>query len=236
MKLKIFSFLACLAAIVCISSCIGTDGPIYSGSEMCTVVSGTLLVTDGGVAFNIIESYAGAIPDTLKRVVAQCEVLKQTDDKGTQYDIRLVSYEPVITKDPVKKSTADEEALGSDGINVYNCWVENGYINTYLNITELVLSKNKHAINLEWDDLKSCSDTVYVKLRHNGFGESYDNEALDSDNVGITGYYASFPLSGIIAGAGQEFVLHIDWEWFKVEASQYSHEKETLSADITLSK
>ena len=236
MKLKTSTILALAAAVACMTSCLSKDGPIYSGTEMCTVVSSSRLVTDGGATFNIVESYATAIPDTLKRIMAQCEVLKQTDEYGTEYDIKLTSFEPVLTRNPVKKSTIAEGALGTDGINLSDCWIDGGYFNTYVNITEVPLSSTRHFINLEWDDLKSNADTVYVSLRHNGFGESFDNEEIDSDKLGISGYYASFPLAGIISSAGKEFVLHIDWEWFKNDSTKYLREKEKKSADISLSK
>lgn len=236
MKLKASAIILFIAATAGLTSCLTSNGPIYSGTEMCTVVSATKLVTDGGATFNIVESYANPFPDTLKRLLAQCDVLRQADEKATEYDIRLNGYEPVLTKNPVTKSSADEDKLGNDGVNIYNCWVENGYLNAYVNITEVKLSKTKHSLDLEWDDLKSNADTVYVRLRHNGFGESFDNETIDNDNLTIAGYYTSFPLSGIITGAGNEFVLHIDWEWYKIEGSQYLHEKELLSVDIALSK
>lgn len=212
---------------VCLTSCFNLDSPLYSGVEVCKVISGTKLLTDEGNTLNIIQNQTLPISDTLKRVIISCDVLDYTEGKEDEFDIRLLSFAPMDIKEIIPSSSADEEALGDDGIDLDSAWLGGGYLNAFVGITKEVNSKKNHSVNLVLDELHSSPDTLHFKFRHNAYGDSFDNPDIDSDNITTEGFYYSFPIEYYIPSGVQSVVLHLQNDWFTYYAGIIKRDKET---------
>lgn len=108
------------------------------------------------------------------------------------YYVRINGVYPILTKSTIRKSflntTAREDSIGHDPINLRDVWFANDYINVnfgiYRNNPGII-----HLINLVIDDSKSTSDMVYAELRHNAY--------FDLQSVGTFGN-VSFKISDYV--------------------------------------
>lgn len=230
------SILAILASAICISSCIHDNDILSSELCMVNVESPNRLITDTGLTFNVVESSVSAIPDTVKRVMILCDVLRQTGTSTEEYDVHLLNFAHVLTKQPVLKSTADEETIGSDGITPAQLWTGGGYLNGAIQFTSVINSKVSHTVNLVFDDTRSNSDTLYFSLHHNAHGESLEHEEIPQSMLTLSSDYVSFPVAGYIPEGKDEIVLHLDWNWYREEFGYLVKEKALHSFDILLAK
>lgn len=228
--------LAILASALCMSSC-NTDSTIlYSDLCMVNVESPSKLITDAGLTYNIVESSVSAIPDTVKRVMILCDVLEQSGASTEEYNIRLLNFAHVLTKQPVMKSTVDEEVIGSDGITPAQLWLGGEYLNGAIQFTSVINSKVSHTVNLVFDDTRSNSDTLYFSLHHNAHGESLENDEIPQSTLTVSSDYVSFPVTEYIPEGKDGIVLHLDWSWYKEEFGYLVKEKALHSFDFQLKK
>lgn len=230
------SILAILASAICISSCIQNDDILSTELCMVNIESPTRLITDAGLTFNVVETSVSAIPDTVKRVMILCDVLRQTGASTDEYDVHLLNFAHVLTKHPVLKSTADEEVIGSDGITPAQLWTGGEYLNGAIQFTSVINSKVSHTVNLVFDDTRSNSDTLYFSLHHNAHGESLEHEDIPESMLTVASDYVSFPVTEYIPEGKDEIVLHLDWSWYKEEFGYLVKEKALHSVDIQLKK
>ena len=230
------SILAILASAICISSCIHDNDILSSELCMVNVESPNRLITDTGLTFNVVETSVSAIPDTVKRVMILCDVLRQTGTSTDEYDVHLLNFAHVLTKQPVLKSTADEEVIGSDGITPAQLWTGGGYLNGAIQFTSVINSKVSLTVNLVFDDTRSNSDTLYFSLHHNAHGESLEHEEIPQSMLTLSSDYVSFPVAGYIPEGKDEIVLHLDWNWYREEFGYLVKEKALHSFDILLAK
>lgn len=230
------SILAILASAICISSCIQNDDILSTELCMVNIESPTRLITDAGLAFNVVETSVSAIPDTVKRVMILCDVLRQSGASTDEYDVHLLNFAHVLTKHPVLKSTADEEVIGSDGITLAQLWTGGEYLNGTIQFTSVINSKVSHTVNLVFDDTRSNADTLYFSLHHNAHGESLEHEDIPESMLTVSSDYVSFPVTEYIPEGKDEIVLHLDWSWYKEEFGYLVKEKALHSFDIQLKK
>lgn len=228
--------LCVLAATAFISSCIQDDTILYSDLRMVNVEGPSKLITDEGLVYNIVENSVSAIPDTLKRIMILCDVLNESGTTEDEYDIRLLNFARVLTKDAVLKSAADEEALGSDAIVPAQLWTGGKYINAAIQFTTVTGSKTYHTVNLVFDDTRNNPDTLFFSLRHNAHGESFENEEIDPSLLTTSSDYVSFPIADYIPAGKEKMVVKLECDWYKSEFQQYIREKEHHSIDFTFSK
>ena len=205
-------FLAAAVMAVCLTSCF-KDAILYSGTEMCTVLSSTRLHSDSGNILNI-KGGISSVPDTLKRIIVDCEITGGSSEYDDEFDVKILSYAPVIIKDVVSSEDSDEEELGNDGVNVQSAWIGGGYLNSFAVVTKQDDSKTTHSVNLVLDRQRSNSDTLYLKYHHNAFGDSFDNPDIDASDIIIEGQYYSFPLEGIIPSGVESIILFLESDWF----------------------
>lgn len=201
------------AMVLCAVSCLDTDAPISSGTMICNVLNPARLETDAGEFLNITENNSIAIPDSVKRVMINCDVLTQHEDNEKEFDIRLLEFAPVTITSPVPASETDGEELGNDGLNI-TAWCSGGYLNAFTAFTSIEGSTTEHAVNLVLDDTISGKDTLYLKFTHNAFGESFDNPDADVSKIINSGKYFSYDLDPFIPSGVQSIILKIEYEWF----------------------
>jgi hypothetical protein len=108
-----------------------------------------------------------------------------------------------LTKNPVKKSflstTAREDSIGHDPINLRDVW----FANVYMNINFGLYRNNpgvRHFINLVVDDSKSTADDVYVELRHNAY--------FDLQSISTAGN-VSFKISDFVVPPKTTVKIHL---------------------------
>ena len=227
--------IALAALSLFLSSCLGKDAPIYSGTEACNVISSTRLVSDSGLTLNITGNHETPIPDTLKRVMVDCDVIGSTEGAGDEYDIRINSFTPMTVKNAVKAADFPGE-LGEDGIDIEAAWLGGGYLNAFAAVTQVKESATVHSVNLEWEQERSGSDTLYFRFRHNAFGESFDNPDVSASSIETKGHYYSFPLDKLIPSGTKSIVIHLESDWFISSDGVLFREKKTYTGNLTYSE
>lgn len=234
---KLISFATVVASLLSFSSCIEQDDVLaYSQTEICTVVDGRLL-SDGGYYLNITQNQIpNAKPVTsFSRVVIYCDVLNKTEGKTDEFDINLIDAVEVKIDNVIRKSTADEEKLGDDAAGIHSAWFSKDFLNIDASYTAFASSTVKHDISLVLDDIKSNSDTVYLALRHNAHGESYDKTTLVS-GVEVVGEYFSYPVGQVIPAGTESIVVSFTWDWFKSINGTLTKDREITEGCLTWTK
>lgn len=215
--MKAFSrIIILLAAFAASVSCLDLgDTILYTDTTMVNVVDGHL-VTDTGLIYYIEENNTDRSILDCERAMISCEVLRQRENTDREFMIRLTGFAESTLKDIVPLSTADEESIGNDPVDLMNGWISGGYFNAALQVTSVANSATKHVVNLVYDDVKSNSDTLYFALRHNGFGEVYGSEQSKGKEMKVVSGYFSFPISSLIPEGQSSIVLSFNWKWHHI--------------------
>lgn len=232
MKHAVYKCILLAAALSILASCLPESDYMYSDTGMYTVISPLRLKTDSGSIYNITDNSVGPIADTLKRVMARCEVLRESNGRTGEYDVRIVDYMPAFVRDPLPADT-DDTSVGHDGVKVTQAWIAGGYLNSYVNFTACNPTSTVHDFHLLYDALRSNADTLFMEIRHNAMGECPENETADYSKLVLAGTYLSFPIDGLIPAEGKKPVLHLAWDWY-IDDYVYNKEKTTFSGDILI--
>ena len=224
---------AAVCAALTLTSCFGNEDYMYSGLEMVNVVSQNRLQNDDGTVFNIVESVVGNLPADVKRAMISCDVLKNTEGKTDEYDIRLLDFAQSLVKDPILSGAAVPDTLGNDPICANQIWMTKGYINGLFQVIVLDGSKQEHTVNLVYDEARSHSDTLFFNIRHNAYGDSIEpQENRDKYYYYNSGYF-SFPVSAYIPEGKESVVVHLDWDWFETAGGALIIQRKHCKGDIT---
>ena len=234
MKLNIFKYFSVVSAAVLLASCFPEADYMYTDTSMYTLAGPNKLITDSGDIYFITQNNAGvSIPDTLKRVMASCDVLAAVEGKQNEYNVRLNEFAGALYKAPVPLKGSDPEVIGTDGVNINQAWISGGYFNAYISYAVIETAKeDNHTINIVYDNVRSNSDTLYMQLRHNAHGECPENQEISLSDFAFAGRYASFPISDLV-GTGKP-VIHIEWDWYIGDEYSFTREKRTHKGDITV--
>lgn len=192
-----------ITAALGLAACQKDDTLRYSNITMGNIVNGTF-ISDQGNTFNIKEQTCESIPDTLKRVMINCDVLSKTADNT--YDVRLKGFSKVFTKAPVDSTAVTDTAVFvEDPLMIHEMWYSAGYINMYIILPIKMGSSTAHMINLVRNDGKAEPGIHEFTLKHNAFGE-----VPSSNEPGYTlgGTYVSFPAAGILTGDTADIIIH----------------------------
>lgn len=231
MKRIAVCLLSALAVLFCSVSCLESDSPISTGTIICDTVSPARLKSDAGDFLNITENKTTAIPDTVKRVMINCDVLTQHKDDAHEFDIRLLEFAPVTIAEPVLASETDREELGDDALDT-TVWISGGYLNAFVSFTKLSGSNAEHTFNLVLDDTGSVSDTLFLTFTHNAYGESFDNPELDASKIAKSGKYFSYGIDKFIPSEKQSVILHIECLSFVTMDNIILREKVLKTGDL----
>ena len=232
---RLVSLILMASAAALLPSCLpDAEELLYTESGMFTVVKSNQLLSDSGNIYDIVQNNSGAdIPDTLKRVMALCDVLTKVPGTSNQYNVRLMEFAEAFVKDPVPISGMDESAIGHDGLNIKQAWVTGGYLNAYAFIAMFNPTKVEHELNLVYDDVRSNADTLYFEARHNAHGECPENEDTILKDFVFAGAYLSFPLDGILE-EGKKPIVHLEWDWYIGDEYSFTRDKKTLFGDLNV--
>jgi hypothetical protein len=208
MKVRLFTFLMLAGVIVAFSACKKEESEArYLSYATVSDGSNKVLISDGDVQRLYVSENASGFNDWTngKRLIVDYTVIREHESASMikSYYVRLNNVYSILTKNPIKKSflntTAREDSIGHDPINIRECW----FANDYLNIDFTIYRNNpniKHFVNLVVDDSKTTATDVYVELRHNAYS--------DFPNIGVWGN-VSFKISDYIVPPNNSVLFHL---------------------------
>lgn len=128
-----------------------------------------------------------------------------------RYYISVVGFDRILTKKIVKESylaseagEGQREAIGDDKIEIYQASIGDNHINVEFQYDRGKHSTDKHLITLVWDDMASDENTVYLRLYHNAYEDTFENNEM------FTAYgLASFPIAEIMPDGKNEVMIKI---------------------------
>jgi len=136
------------------------------------------VLTDKGNTLVIKQSNTSQTIEEDKRVLVNFEILSDKDKSKSIYEVKVNGFYSLLSKPVVRESfiLEDEQArrdsIGNDAFNSISAWFGGDFINVNFEIYHSANSDLKHFINLIYDDTRSsASDTLYLTLRHNAYGE-----------------------------------------------------------------
>lgn len=232
LKKTLFTIVLCCTVAISTTSCFKEEDYMYSELVMVNVLSSTSFQNDVGTIYNVVENGVGQIPSSVKRMMINCDVLRNTQGFENEYDIRLNEFAEALVKEPVNSSEADEEELGDDPIQINQGWMSLGYFNALLQTVILSGSQQEHAVSLVYDELKSNTDTLYFTLRHNAFGDSLESEENRHKEYNFTNGYFSFPIDKYVPAGTKSIVFHFDWEWYFTDGTTITFDHVKNSGDL----
>lgn len=205
--------------------------PIYTNVYGYVQVMGNTLYYESGTGvLEVTEDDTDGKWHFSDRIFICCDML-EVNEAGTGYKIHLKNYTPVTVKGVVLQQDADEDALGSDAITYYEDWGYDRLLKT-LDFSVVYAVKadsgQAHDVNLVFDGTRSTTDSLFFRLRHNGHGETYENEALTLNDIKTKAEFFSFDISTVMPGVpGDKTVVTVEGSWYKSTDGQIiSREKD----------
>lgn len=195
MKKYLVLLISCLGISVLFSACSNDDG--WDGNEY-RISYGTVMI-DGdealstGFAIRCDNDAQLLVTSTLvpeakfrngDRLIVNYTIIDRHETSSRleyDYEVRLNAYTDVLCKAPVKESfiRLDEQvrndSIGNTPIHIQDAWFGGKYLNINFAVYTKPSSSKAHFINLVHDDTMQ-SDTAYIYLRHNDFGEAWSKE------------------------------------------------------------
>lgn len=234
---KLTTIIAALAAVISFASCDNDDDVLaYSQTEICNIENGRLR-SDNGYYFNVVKNQTSVSNpfEGMDRAVIYCDVLNLTEGTTDEYDINLIQVAGVTLSSFKWKSTSSEDVLGSDAAAIQSAWFSGDYLNLDATYVAYTSTSTKHDISLVIDDVKSNTDTLYLTLRHNAHGETYENTTSTS-GISLIGEYYSYPVSQLIPRNVDSIVVSFTWDWFVTDNGYLTKDREISTGCLTWKK
>ena len=204
----IISIAAAVLALAAVS-CQKDDTLYYNNLTMGNIVDGRF-VSDQGNTFNVIEQMCTGKLEEQARAMVLCDVLNETKGASKEYDVRLTSFTPVVTKDAVAlEDAAEGEIAVQNPVHIDQLWFSGGYMNMLIKFHYNEDNDQKHLVNLVWS--KDEEGKYILNFRHNAYGEVWSEE--NSSKLTISGGYVSFPINSFINE--DEATIVLNWKWYK---------------------
>ncbi len=222
----IIGFVAALAAI----SCMKEDNTLrYNNSTMGNVVAGTF-VSDQGNRFNVVEQNCKGRLDTMERAMVICDVLKATEGKTDEYDVRLNYLASVLVKDAI--SMEETAGMANDPVIMSDFWISGGCFNFYITVPVNVKEGKKHVMNLAYSRDPETGKYSF-KLFHDASGEILKEDGNNSELKFASGYL-SFPVTSIIKEDEAKVVM--EWNSYVITDQFVSAKTNPVTKDIDYKK
>ena len=207
-------FIILFAAALLAASCIKGEPFICRSLVMGNFVGGDLLV-DGGLTFHVVKMQVDVTAKPEDRVIALCDVMKQTGSSDKEYDVKLLDYDFPLNKAPlVSSAVTDREAVGDDPVIPSRYWFSGGFFNMLVKYYYIYRTDKTHVLNLVKDDARSNADTLFFSLRHNAAGETPGAADIDINNLVEGAVYATFPIADSFPAGRDSVVVKISGKWY----------------------
>ena len=135
------------------------------------------ILTDKGNTLVVTKSFTGQKIENDKRVLVNFEILSDKDKNKNVYEIKVNGFYSLLSKSIVSESfiLQDEvfrrDSIGNDPFNDIAARFSGDYLNIDFELFYEQHSNTKHMINLVYDDTRMSTDTLYLRLYHNAYGE-----------------------------------------------------------------
>ena len=186
--------------------------------------------TDIGSTLIVQKSLTTQSVENDKRVLVNFEILSDKDKNKKVYDVSVNGFYQLLSKPVVPESfiLEDEEirrdSIGNDPFNQINAGFGGDYINIDFEVWHAQFSDVKHLINLVYDDTRADSDTLYLKLYHNAYGETPGKNLSLHKGIGRS----SFKISDLLPQGVTSMPVNITW----TEYFYYNEVRERSSTGI----
>jgi len=207
-------WLLCVGTFV---SCLEDDDDAYVSYGVIKNVNSPQdyqILTDKGNTLIVTRSNTSQTIENGKRVLACFELVSDKDKGKGVYEVNVQGFYNLLSKPLVNESfiRANEgerrDSIGNDPfINVF-AWFGGEYININFEAYFAEFSSVQHLINLVYDDTRSSSDTIYLTLKQNAYGEvrTYNDMRL------VKGLgRCSFKLSDLLPEGADSKPIRLSW-------------------------
>ena len=132
------------------------------------------VLSDQGNTIHIKETdYSGYKPAEGQRIIPEFYILSENALSSGQrhYEVHLVGWSEILTKEIVEITAGNDEELGNDGIAITDHWIANDYLTIEFQFR--YNGPKKHFVNLGIDESKTYQDDkVHLEFRHNAYGDT----------------------------------------------------------------
>ena len=183
------------------------------------------ILTDKGNTLKVTQSHTIHSIEDGKRVLANFEIVSDNEKGNKIYEVSVNGFYNLLSKPVVNESfiLQDKEtrrdSIGNDPFNRIYAAFGGNYINIDFEVLYSPHSDVKHLVNLVYDDTRADSDTLYLSLFHNAYGE------IPEENVNLVRgvAWSSFKISDLLPEGVTSKPVTITWtEYTYNGAKQYS--------------
>ena len=173
--------------------------------------------TDKGNTLIVTKSLTNQAIEENKRVYVNFEILSDKDKNKNIYEVCVNVFYDILSKPIVKESfiLEDEDvrrdSIGNDPFNFVNAQFGGDFINIKFEMWSSRNSDKKHMVNLVYDDLRADSDTIYLRLYHNAYGEVPNKNSHLYRGIGR----CSFKISDLIPEGVKSKPVKFTWTEYK---------------------
>jgi hypothetical protein len=174
------------------------------------------ILTDKGNTLIVAKSGTNQAIEEGKRVLVNFEILSDKGKSKKEYEVEVNGFYYLLSKPLVRESfilqdeASRRDSIGNDPFIGIHAWFGGDYLNINIETFYDELSSTKHLINLVYDDTRASTDTLYLTLHQNAYGEfpAYNNRVYLRKGFAR----CSFKLSDILPVGVDEMPVKLMWK------------------------
>jgi len=173
------------------------------------------ILTDKGNTLVVTKSFTGQKIENDKRVLVNFEILSDKDKNKNVFEIKVNGFYSLLSKPMVSESHilqnegVRRDSIGNDPFVDIAARFSGDFLNIDFELFYEQGSNKKHMINLVYDDTRESTDTLYLRLYHNAYGEVPGKGLYLYRGYGRS----SFKISDLVANASSKPV-NLTWTEF----------------------
>ena len=180
MKRIVFNLFLLLLSFFVFFSCLNDQGDVRVSYGVIRNVNSSNnyeIHTDKGNTLIVTKSHTSQLIEDDKRVLVNYEVLSDKEKNKKVYEVSVNGFYNLLSKPVVYESfilqneEARRDSIGNDPFHQIDAGFGGDYLNINFEVLHLQYSNVKHMINLVYDDSRADTDTIYLAIYHNAYGE-----------------------------------------------------------------
>ena len=216
MKKSVFYLGLGLLSIFMLFSCLNDNDDVYVSYGVIRNVNSANdyeILTDKGNTLKVLKSHTSQTVENDKRVLVNYEILSDKNQNKMIYDVSVNGFYQLLSKPVVNESfillneESRRDSIGNDPFYQIHAAFGGDYINIDFEVWYRQYSDVKHLINLVYDDLRAASDTIYLTLYHNAYGEVPGKNLYLNKGVGRS----SFKISDLLPPGVTSKPVKLTW-------------------------